>query len=151
TGPQNEGLSVTIRDAGTRQTIAELRPAPVRTSWWVWAPKLSIAPDSQIDIVAEDNGRGWGQWQAVAWPHSTVSAATCFLDYIGDVFNPAARNAIQVVAHKDVTFSGWAIDEPNRALASSVDVVIDGQPHRAQYGADRPDVAEYFKNPAYLK
>src|SRR5262249_28758148 len=85
------------------------------------------------------------------WPHSTVSAATCFLDYIGDVFNPAARNAIQVVAHKDVTFSGWAIDEPNRALASSVDVVIDGQPHRAQYGADRPDVAEYFKNPAYLK
>jgi hypothetical protein len=50
---------------------------------------------------------------------------------------------------KPVAFSGWAFDEPNKAAASGVDIVIDSIPYSANYGSDRSDVAEHFQNPSY--
>lgn len=33
------------------------------------APELPAGHEITIDVIAEDKGRGWGQWQAVGWPH----------------------------------------------------------------------------------
>jgi hypothetical protein len=56
-----------------------------------------------------------------------------------------------VSSSQDLLVSGWAIDEPNKALAGNVDVVIDGVPYGARYGVPRKDVADYFKEPACEK
>jgi hypothetical protein len=71
------------------------------------------------------------------------------IDNIGPVANPG--QSVHVSSSQDLVVSGWAIDEPNKALASNVDVVIDGVPCAARYGAQRKDVADYFKEPAYEK
>lgn len=45
--------------------------------------------------------------------------------------------------------TGWAVDEQRESAAADVDVVVDQTPFPSGYGADRHDVAEYFKRPAY--
>ena len=72
-----------------------------------------------------------------------------YIDNIGPVSNPAADRPVHVSSSQDLLVRGWAIDEPNRALASNVDVVIDGVPYAARYGVGRNDVAAFFKEPAY--
>jgi hypothetical protein len=73
------------------------------------------------------------------------------IDNIGPVSNPGANQPVHVSSSQDFVVSGWAIDEPNSALASNVDVVIDGVPYVAHYGFSRTDVADHFKQPAYEK
>lgn len=69
TGPQNTGLSVSIRDAATKEILADLTPPPVHPAWWAWQPDLPVGRELAIEIIAEDKGTGFGQWQAVGWPH----------------------------------------------------------------------------------
>jgi hypothetical protein len=69
TGPDTHGLSIQIRDAATKQALAEMAPPSVRESWWAWHPDLPQGKELDVEIVAEDKGTGWGQWIAVAWPH----------------------------------------------------------------------------------
>lgn len=73
------------------------------------------------------------------------------IDNIGPVSNPGAGQPVHVSSSQDLLVSGWAIDEPNKALASNVDVVIDGISYAARYGVQRQDVAAFFKEPAYEK
>jgi hypothetical protein len=60
-----------------------------------------------------------------------------------------AKTPIHVPGDKDISFFGWAVDEPNKTLAGGVDVVIDSAPYSAAYSISRQDVADHFKNPAY--
>ena len=68
TGPSNQGLAVFIRDEATKEILAELAPPPIRLTWWEWEPRLRSESARTVEIIAEDNGAGWGQWQALAWP-----------------------------------------------------------------------------------
>jgi hypothetical protein len=43
--------------------------------------------------------------------------------------------------------SGWAIDREHGAAAAGVDVALDDRPFRTFFGADRPDVADYYRGP----
>jgi hypothetical protein len=56
---------------------------------------------------------------------------------------------VAIQSGEAITFSGWAAEEAQQALASGVDIVIDGQPWRADYGGLREDVANYFQNPSF--
>ncbi len=69
TGPDTHNLSVTVRDAATKVVLAQLDPLPMRGSWWAWRPSLPQGREIDIEVVAEDKGAGWGQWQALGWPH----------------------------------------------------------------------------------
>ncbi len=82
-------------------------------------------------------------------PRNTT-AARCFLDNIGSVLYPDTQKSIQVSGVNGVAFGGWGIDEPNKSVAAGIDVVVDQVPYTAKYGIERPDVAGFFKNPAYL-
>jgi hypothetical protein len=81
----------------------------------------------------------------------TLNPATTasIIDNIGPVDNPAAQKNVVVSGATTFGITGWAIDEPNKALAGGVDAVIDQTPYRAHYGSARPDVATHFSNPAY--
>jgi hypothetical protein len=70
------------------------------------------------------------------------------IDNIGGALNPLDAQTIQVPAAA-LTVSGWAIDEPFKAVASNVDVAIDGVAYGARYGISRKDVAAFFKNPLF--
>jgi hypothetical protein len=56
---------------------------------------------------------------------------------------------VQAIAGQALTVQGWAVDGSARALASAVEVAIDGVPYEARYGLNRHDVAEYFQQPEY--
>jgi len=68
TGPGNAGISVQIRDVETKTVLAELTPAPVHATWWVWRPTLPAGRPLNVEIVANDAGTQFGQWLAVGWP-----------------------------------------------------------------------------------
>ena len=68
TGPSNAGLSLTIRDAATQKILAEANPPPLITAWWAWRPDMPASGAADIEIIAEDNGTGYGQWLAIGWP-----------------------------------------------------------------------------------
>ncbi len=70
TGPDNQKLSITVRDAVTKEVFAQLDPPPVHTTWWAWRPELPLDREITIELVAEDNGSGWGQWLALGSPHA---------------------------------------------------------------------------------
>src|ERR1017187_82652 len=75
--------------------------------------------------------------------------AKCFLDSIGPASHPAFEKSVRVPETRPIVFAGWAIDEPNKAVASGLDIVIDNIPYGANYGSSRTDVAEHFQNPSY--
>ena len=68
TGPSSTGISVQIRDMDTKAILSELTPAPVHATWWEWRPTLPAGRALNVEIVAEDAGKQWGQWLAVGWP-----------------------------------------------------------------------------------
>jgi hypothetical protein len=72
TGPDNAFLSIVVRDAVSGQTLAQLNPPAIRTSWWAWRPGLPRDRELTIEIIADDKGAGWGQWIALGWPHVFV-------------------------------------------------------------------------------
>jgi hypothetical protein len=68
-GPNNGGLVLKVVNAKTGELIAALAPPPIRMKWWAWRVNLPTQPDLTVNIVAEDMGSAWGQWQAVGMPH----------------------------------------------------------------------------------
>lgn len=72
-------------------------------------------------------------------------------DHVGDVFDPLGKAPAVVRLNGEISVSGFAIDEPAGRAAAGVDIAIDSLPFAAHYALDRPDVAGYFKNPAYQK
>jgi hypothetical protein len=69
TGPDTHGLSVTVRDAVSKEVLAQLAPPPIRGAWWAWHPDLPLGREITIEVFAEDRGSGWGQWLALGSPH----------------------------------------------------------------------------------
>jgi hypothetical protein len=61
---------VMVRDAATKAVLAQLDPVPMHVNWWAWRPELPVGREVTIEVVAEDKGAGWGQWQAIGWPHA---------------------------------------------------------------------------------
>ena len=69
TGPSTEGLALRVIDPASGQVLARLQPAGFVT-WKLW--QITLPADgsvSTVEIQAEDNGQGWGQWLAVGQPH----------------------------------------------------------------------------------
>jgi hypothetical protein len=67
-GPSVEGLSETLINADTRETIASAPQIGTDPKWRFWA--IDLPPDAQrLQIVSEDRGRGWGQWLSIGEPH----------------------------------------------------------------------------------
>jgi len=67
-GPSVEGLSETVIDADTGAAIASAPQIGTDTKWSFWAVDLPPAAQ-RLQIVAEDRGRGWGQWLTIGEPH----------------------------------------------------------------------------------
>jgi hypothetical protein len=75
----------------------------------------------------------------------------CFvIDRLGAAVSPG-EHPVEIAGLDQVVVRGWAIDPASKSTAAGVDIVIDNIPYSARYGVDRPDVADYFKAPAYLK
>lgn len=67
-GPSTEGLSETLINVDTGETIASVPQIGENTKWSFWA--IDLPPHAQrLQIVAEDRGRGWGQWLSIGEPH----------------------------------------------------------------------------------
>ena len=63
---------------------------------------------------------------------------------------PDQTQPIHIPPKSPVIISGWAIDEHAVSPASGVVFTVDGKTDfPADYGADRPDVAQFWKNSAY--
>jgi hypothetical protein len=62
TGPEREGISAFVREAGSGRELARL-PARPFVRWIAWRLPETRVP---IEIVLRDAGREWGQWIAVA-------------------------------------------------------------------------------------
>ena len=69
------------------------------------------------------------------------------LDNINAVNGPLAVPSIHVPGDETIVFTGWAVDEPSKTLASAVDIAIDQTAYGATYGIERKDVAAHFHNP----
>ena len=71
------------------------------------------------------------------------------VDQIGSSRAPFGATPASIPLTEDSKVSGWAVDAPNRAPASGVDVVIDQMVFPSIYGTHRNDVAQYFGRPNY--
>lgn len=71
------------------------------------------------------------------------------LDKIGEVVEPFGKQPVQVQSAGEIQLSGFAVDPVAQNLAGGVDIAIDGLAFTAHYGISRPDVAQYFKIPAF--
>jgi hypothetical protein len=75
TGPSTQGLSLEIVDPDRQTGVA--RMAAVEASadaWHAWVVRLPEATQ-RVVLVAEDRGKGWGQWIAVGPPCALGPAA----------------------------------------------------------------------------
>jgi hypothetical protein len=60
-------LSVTVTDKQGGNVIGSLSPPPVLDAWAAWKVPLPRR-EMEVEIVADDQGSGWGQWMAVGMP-----------------------------------------------------------------------------------
>lgn len=66
-GPVVAGLSLQIFDADTNKVIALAPLQDGDTAWEFW--RIPIKPAvTHLRVIGDDEGRGWGQWLAVAGP-----------------------------------------------------------------------------------
>lgn len=66
-GPTGSALSAAVVDAATNRPIAHAWFDSGPNAWKFW--RIKIPPDTtQLRIVAEDKGNGWGEWLAVGNP-----------------------------------------------------------------------------------
>lgn len=74
TGPMATDLVLKIVDSASGETLLETDWPPIRADrWGVWRVTVpESALGHALAFVAEDRGRGWGQWLAVAAPHALV-------------------------------------------------------------------------------
>lgn len=78
-------------------------------------------------------------------------SAGFFLDHAGAAVDPRNRPPAVTPAAQPTVFDGFAFDPVAQAPAKGVDVVVDGKAYGATYGAERPDVARFFKAPILIK
>jgi hypothetical protein len=72
------------------------------------------------------------------------------IDEAGNLKGPLAGRTPVVDLGAQLTLLGWAVDQTTQRVAGGVEVVVDGSRiFSATYGAQRSDVASYFKLPAY--
>jgi hypothetical protein len=68
TGPNCTGLSLTVLNHRTGEPIVRLSPPPVMGAWHLLRIDLSGPRPDEIDVIARDEGSGWGQWLAIGSP-----------------------------------------------------------------------------------
>lgn len=73
------------------------------------------------------------------------------IDRIGDALDPLNRRPAVTAAGRPTVISGFGLDAVAKAPGKALDVVVDGRAYGAAYGAERPDVAAYFKSAAMAK
>ena len=73
------------------------------------------------------------------------------LERINNVIDPTANQPVLLSASDDLIVMGWAVDKVAKNIPAAVELAIDGNAYQAIAGLDRPDVAEFFKTPAYAK
>jgi len=75
--------------------------------------------------------------------------ATFSLDMINAATDPL-NNPATIKAGGPTTFSGFGFDPVAKTAGKAIDIVIDGVAYGTAYGADRQDVAGYYKTEAVL-
>jgi hypothetical protein len=73
----------------------------------------------------------------------------CSIETINDISIKQKQQTIEINSNQDVIITGWAIDVLNKGAAGGVIIDIDGKLYPSYYGGDRPDVADYYKNPEF--
>jgi hypothetical protein len=73
------------------------------------------------------------------------------IDRIGDALDPLNRRPAVTAAGQPTLISGFGLDAVAKAPGKGLDVVVDDKAYGAVYGAERPDVAAYFKVPGLAK
>jgi hypothetical protein len=69
TGPDTHNLTVSVRDAATKELLSQMAPLPKCLTWWAWHPDLPKGHEMTVEVMVEDKGSTWGQWIALGWPH----------------------------------------------------------------------------------
>lgn len=95
---------------------------------------------------------------AVAPPKEGLSAgllkrpelAGFSIDSIGAAPDPLNRQPAVTPASQPILLQGFGYDPVAKAPAKGVDLVVDGKVYGTAYGAERPDVGRYFKNPGLI-
>ncbi len=128
--------AVTVLDDGTIVVVLE--------NARLYSPPAAPPPAETSQATAQPDG------PAPVRQHLTAPAFYN-LEVIGKVVGPFVKQSVPVAVSDPLTLSGWAADGVNKRTADGVEVLIDGKHYRAQSGLDRPDVAAYFKVPAYGK
>ncbi len=85
TGPVNQGLSVKVKDHNTGAELAHMDPPPVLTTWKLWRIDLPHEDKLMLDIIASDQGSGFGQWLAVGAPYDISESFTKLGAVLGSV------------------------------------------------------------------
>lgn len=66
-GPRYGGLSTAVVDADTNQMLANVPFQDTDKQWTFW--RLPVAASAKhLRIIAEDNGKNWGEWIAIGNP-----------------------------------------------------------------------------------
>jgi hypothetical protein len=68
TGPSQNGLSLAVRDHATHRILAETRPLPHLRLWNIWRLPAPSGTTDEIDLIAVDEGTGWGEWFGIGFP-----------------------------------------------------------------------------------
>jgi len=120
-GPSVVGLSVRLMDADTGKTLETMPLSGTVGNWRYWSVEVNSRARA-VRIVAEDRGRGWGQWVAVGQPHWCL---------------PSKSNPIRL--------SLWRPNPqrpPGSPIVPDVDVVVDAFDHFGQPG-DQPVAGDW--------
>jgi hypothetical protein len=103
------------------------------------ADPMAIAPPQAV-VAAPSEGMSAGL-------PKFKEMAVVSLDRIGAAPDPLNRQPAVTPGGQATAFDGFAFDPRAKAPARGVDVVVDGKAYGSAYGATRPDVASYFKQP----
>jgi hypothetical protein len=71
------------------------------------------------------------------------------LEKMNDVSDPITGTPVVISQPKPILLKGWAVDRSAKLPTPGVKVLLDGNPYDLSYGYPSPDIANYFKNPAY--
>jgi hypothetical protein len=167
TGPKTSGLEVKVTDAATGEILGVLDPPPLRERWWAW--RIVLPPDrseNKIFLSAEDNGSGWGQWQALGVPHLVksqsefrlVSPAAVKRIAIGKIDSvngidyghkplPDEQPPFLLPVKAELVLEGWLANRSDGTSFDEIDALANGRYTKAKV-LTRQDVAAFFKNPA---
>jgi len=72
------------------------------------------------------------------------------VDAINSITLPKSGSVVPIT-EKKIEIAGFGVDAIKGEAAAGVLVLIDGKPHTAVYGGERPDIAKALNNLKYLK